>query len=153
MLPFALYLAFNLGGRIVDGYKRRDGTVEHLTTAELRHCIDGRKALTIQTAALLKTVGALDPRDGSGCTTRKKCITALREIHDEIEQDMLGECDGFNPNNRMIEDWAANYGLCGVCKREMLEREAVAERRRMWRLLAGMFGLTVEACGFTTDNE
>lgn len=152
MLPFTLYLVCNLGGRMMDGYVRRDGSIEHLADTDLRMCIDARTELTKQTARLLKTVFTLDPSDGSGCTTVGRCMTALSNIHTEMEENALGECDGLLSYKNIIEIWAADHELCEVCTREMLARE-VEERRRVWKLLPGIFGLTVEACGFITGDE
>ena len=48
--------------------------------------------------------------------------------------------------------WAAQFGLCGVCKREMLRRD-VEERRRAWMRLPEMFGLENDECGFAGGND
>ncbi|RPD55205.1 hypothetical protein L226DRAFT_493329 [Lentinus tigrinus ALCF2SS1-7] len=48
MLPLALYDCCSLGGRIVHGWARQDGTVEHLSVEDLERCIDGSLALAIR---------------------------------------------------------------------------------------------------------
>ena len=45
MLPFALYLVCTLEGSAIDGYERRDGSVEHLSAQDLKLCMNARGAL------------------------------------------------------------------------------------------------------------
>ncbi|KAI1795348.1 hypothetical protein LXA43DRAFT_38340 [Ganoderma leucocontextum] len=147
MLPFALYQVCTLEGQILDGYERRDGSVEHLSGQDLRLCLDARSALAREKANLLKAVTFMPDRR-SGCEWDWKCTDARRNVNEAARSDMLGDCDVLDAHSGAIEAWAENFGVCSVCKREMLQRED-EEQRRVWMLLPDMFGLTVEDCGFT----
>ncbi len=54
MLPLALYDCCYLGGRVVRGWTREDGTVEHLSLEDLERCMDGSTALA--TSALCSSI-------------------------------------------------------------------------------------------------
>ena len=149
VLPFALYQVCTLRGRMTDGYKRRNGSIEYLAAADLQLCIDARAELARQVALFAGTVFTV--RASDGYEGHGQCISALSDILEQVELSTLGACDIFNCYDSAIEEWAEAFGLCGVCKREMRKRE-VEERRRAWMLLPGIFGLSVKACGFTVDD-
>ena len=56
MLPFALYLACTLSDCVMDGYQRRDGSVEHLAADDLRRCIKARSELAWELARVVDTM-------------------------------------------------------------------------------------------------
>ncbi|PIL26545.1 hypothetical protein GSI_12303 [Ganoderma sinense ZZ0214-1] len=93
MLPFALYEVCTLEDHMVDGYTRRDGSVEHLTTADLKLCLGARGQLAKQTAFYLK--GVFEANPGEGCAHTTQCAQARDNMRDEVNINALGDCDIF----------------------------------------------------------
>ncbi|PIL26527.1 hypothetical protein GSI_12285 [Ganoderma sinense ZZ0214-1] len=151
MLPYALYLAATCEGCMVDGYKRRDGSVEYLSSEDLRSCIDVRGALAREHASLVKCAFSLRA-PSAGCRTPGVCPTAREEILSDVELNAPGTFDVLYSYAEYIKDWGEVDDLCGVCRRGMLDREA-QERRRVWKLLPGIFLLNAGKCGFATDSD
>ena len=146
MLPFALYQACTLEGEVLDGYARRDGSVEHLAALDLRLCMDARSELARELAAYVRDVFA--PGHSDGCEDIEQCTMGLNDMRDDAEL-RLGRCDVFDAyEGRAVEHWVGNYELCAGCTREVLAREE-GQRRRVWKLLPEMFGMTAQECGFT----
>ena len=150
MLPFALYLACLLGGEIIDGYARRDGSIEYLSPDDLRVCIDARTDLAKQLAILIQTVFRVEHGvSTAGCTTIEKCVKARGDLHEEMEMNRQGDCDVLDPYDEMIE---VDPDLCWVCRQATMMDE-VKRRKFVWMLLPGIFGLSVEECGFTDGHD
>ncbi|PIL26500.1 hypothetical protein GSI_12258 [Ganoderma sinense ZZ0214-1] len=150
MLPFALYHVCALEGRMMDGYKRRDGSVEYLSTEDLRLCVGARNILAREMPSLVKTVFQKKP--SPRCKTAERCAAALVDLRDDVELNSLGECNVLDSFEDIIETWAAEFELCMACKKEMLDREVTA-RRELWELLPDVFGMSIKSCGFTSTVE
>ena len=146
MLPYALYQVCTLEERMLDGYTRRDGYVEYLTPDDLKLCLSARRELAKQTAFYIQDVCEADPSDG--CTHTAQCTSALIDIRDEVQVDVLGGCDIFDSYVGVVADIAKDFDLCKACKKQALQREE-AERRKVWRMLPGMFMMPNKECGFT----
>ncbi|PIL26528.1 hypothetical protein GSI_12286 [Ganoderma sinense ZZ0214-1] len=145
MIPFALYQVSTLEGAMLDGYARRDGSIEHLSASDLRLCIDARGSLAHEMVLYVRS--AFTPGHSDRCTNIEQCTMALNDIRDDMEE-RLGTCDILDAyKGRPIEVWLADFELCEACAGEVLVRED-AERRRVWRLLPGIFGMTAKECGF-----
>ena len=150
MLPYAMYLAANQEGRMMDGYKRRDGSVEHLSAEDLRQCIDARGALAREMASLVKHV--FDPIESAGCKTTNACAETRAVIFDSVELNVPGDISVLQPYTDCIDEWTDLNDLCGPCRRGMLERDVEA-RRAVWKSLPGIFGLKAEECGFPSVED
>ncbi|PIL26539.1 hypothetical protein GSI_12297 [Ganoderma sinense ZZ0214-1] len=150
MLPFALYQACNLADVVMNGYKRRDGSVEHLAADDLRLCIRARTELAWELARVVDAV--FSPTPTKHCRTFGECATAREMIHEMRQSHARGDCDALSVRRTSIPWWVAEFGLCKVCKREMLRRD-VEERRRVWMLLPNMFGLDDNECSFTDGRD
>ena len=150
MLPYALYLTSNIEGRMTNGYKHRDGTIEYLSTEDLRLCIDAQGVLTRGMANLVRHLFILTP--SAGCKTTRTCALALKALHGNVEMNAPGEIGVLQPYIDSIEEWAYEHDLCKTCKKEMLERQA-ERRRRMWKMLPEVFGLTAKDCGFPSGDD
>ncbi|KAI1795328.1 hypothetical protein LXA43DRAFT_881902, partial [Ganoderma leucocontextum] len=150
MLPFALYQVCTLKGQMMDGYRRHNGSIKHLSAEDLRLCIGARSDLAKEMAFFVKAVFTVTP--SAGCRTAEQCMAALIDIFDDVKLNALGGCDVLDSYDETIETWAVDFKLCKICKKGMLDRE-VAERRKVWKLLPGVFGMTVEDCGFTSRVE
>ncbi|KAI1795345.1 hypothetical protein LXA43DRAFT_992385 [Ganoderma leucocontextum] len=141
---------FALFRPMIDGYKRRDGSVEYLSAEDLRLCIDARGALAGELASLVKYVFALTP--SAGCRTTRTCAAAREAILENVELNAPREFNVLQSYAECIEEWADVHDLCKVCMRGMLERE-VEERRRVWKMLPEIFDLTPEDCGFASGDD
>ncbi|PIL26524.1 hypothetical protein GSI_12282 [Ganoderma sinense ZZ0214-1] len=151
MLPYALYLAATLEGEMMDGYKRRDGSVEHLSAEDLRRCIDARGPLAREHAAVIRHVFRATFR-APGCRTPSACAAMENVMLHDVEENALGRFNVLQSYVEAIEEWVLGGGLCKLCKTAMLARDVEA-RRRVWSLLPGMFGLTTKECGFEDEDE
>ena len=80
MLPFALYHCAYLGGALLEGWKRRDGTVEQLSHADLQRCIDGRVTLAEEQRILIYQL--LNEEAGEECLHPWICakFSGLQEL-------------------------------------------------------------------------
>ena len=145
MLPFALYQVCALEERVLDGYTRRDGCVEHLTPDDLRLCLSARRELAKQMAFSIQDVLA---NPSNGCKRTAQCESALDNIRYDVQVDSLGGCNIFDAYAGAVENLPTGFDLCEVCTNQVLQREE-AERRRVWEMLPGMFGMTNKECGFT----
>ena len=150
MLPFAFYLLTDLAGEVIDGYKRRDGSVEHLAADDLRVCISAQRKLAWELTDLNAMVFSLTP--GTRCNTVAKCVGARDVIHASAQRHARGKCDALEFRRDFIRDAADEFGLCKVCTREMVYCE-VEERRRVWMLLPETFGLDANSCDFTNGQD
>ena len=154
MLPLALYRACTLEERILDGYTWRDGSVEHLAPEDLRLCMRARKVLAREHAALVKR--AFAPAEGEGrCQDTSEhgmCKSGRDDICGDVEYYARGDCAVLYSYGPRVERLAEAFGVCDACRDARLEREREG-RRKAWMLLPGMFGLTVEECGFGTGVD
>ena len=146
LLPLALYSCAYLGGSILDGWTREDGTVEHLSCVDVRRCIDAGVVLTDELTLLLSRL--FDARPSRECVSRIACIAELRRVHDIVLRS------GFTRRMRPLHDWtdtitALEEGSpCGRCREELLARNE-RERKRVFDSLPEIFGITVEGWGMT----
>ena len=150
MLPFAFYRVCDLAGEAMDGYKRRDGSVEHLAPADLKLCIGAQRELAWELARLVEAV--FTPTPSAHCRVSGKCAKARDKMRKLARMRVRGECDALAVQRNVIVTWAGDFGLCKVCKGEMLRRD-VEGRRRVWIGLPEMFGLEGEECGFTDGRD
>ncbi|KAI1795298.1 hypothetical protein LXA43DRAFT_37447 [Ganoderma leucocontextum] len=151
MLPLALYRCAYLGSARLDGWARRDGTVERLSDTDLRRCLDARVALTNERFFLVTRL--FDNMPSVGCRNRKRCSIRLKYMHigtmrsrdllrveAEVEGGVLSDWEPF------IRAFAQTQSLCALCVEELVER-ALTGRKRIWNRLPEIFGIEVEAWG------
>ena len=138
MLPYALYQCSLLGGSLLDGWKREDGTVEHLCIADLKRCIDARVVLGKEESFVLHRILAPVPLDK--CEGLTSCAAYLERLRgNTLNKERLRNCV-FMDRSAAIR--GANR-LCEGCKQVVQERNRV-ELQRIWDSLPQMFGITVE---------
>ncbi|PIL26543.1 hypothetical protein GSI_12301 [Ganoderma sinense ZZ0214-1] len=145
MLPFALYEACTLEERILDGYERRDGSVEHLAHKDLRLCLRARGELAKQLALFIQDVFRTGP--SAECESPPQCSAALNTVCDEVQVDVLGGCRIFDFATDEV-----SVLLCKECVTWIRLREEV-ERKTVWDMLPHTFGMTTKECGFTSGDE
>ena len=153
MLPVALYQCASMGGACVRGWKREDGSVEHLSSEDVARCFDGRNTL-VSHEILLPSRFFRDEPSGERCG-RGQCREAFRSVLVHINStDSLSK-------RRVLDDWTAfiqrlanqgipvvpgvstNVRICASCEKEVLVRHQ-RERMRMWKLLPEIFGVLVD---------
>ncbi|PIL26499.1 hypothetical protein GSI_12257 [Ganoderma sinense ZZ0214-1] len=147
LLPVALYHCTYLGSELFDGWTRDDGTIEHLSDADLRLCVDARAVLVHAHTVLLFSV--FDGTVSAGCAKRTRCAAGLRDAQRVfVHAEALAQ--GYQP---LRYSWAEavlmleeRKKVCGSCAREMLER-AKNGQKEIFDKLPKIFGITVEGWG------
>lgn len=144
LLPVALYECCSLGEAVVDGWKREDGTVEHLSPADLKRCIRARNEFAREAFALASII--FDPRPSEDCTTPDLCTASLRSRLARLMRN------GAAAGSTVLEWWGFfirvgalaqnNEGYCPACEGELLAR-ARRERERVWNRLPEIFDVEV----------
>lgn len=76
---------------MMDGYKRRHGTVEYLSAEDLKLCVGARNTLAKEMSFFVKAVFTRTP--AARCKTAERCTQALVDICDDVELNVLGGCD------------------------------------------------------------
>lgn len=152
MLPFAPYIACTLKDRVLDGYERRDGSVEHPSTEDLKLCMNARGPLGRELAAVVNNMFAATDYQHE-CEQPDSCRAAEKVISAEVEAEVLGECDVLESRRGSLDgSWVDYLDVCKLCKRKLLEWEK-KEHRRVWMQLPEIFRLTVQTRGFTNGGE
>ncbi|KAI1795311.1 hypothetical protein LXA43DRAFT_37645 [Ganoderma leucocontextum] len=83
MLPLALYrCAYLDSALLLEGWKRRDGTVEELSPADLRRCINGRVALSQEQSIMRYRL--FDDHPSDECAHPGQCQEMLRSLQNFI---------------------------------------------------------------------
>ena len=143
LLPVAFFLACHEGGKLLDGWTRKDGSVEFLSTEDIKRCMDGRNTLADSATQLLLEIFApmtsLDCHDSlGGC--RRAMASLIVELNCHVVPSGIDMLDSWCD---FIKDQAKESGLCGTCVTELLERDE-AERKGVWHKLPSTFSLSVE---------
>ena len=143
LLPLALFRCAYLGGELLDGWTHEDGTVEHLTEADLRRCFDGRAALMHEYTAFLSAL--FDDTASAACTRRRTCSTNLRFM-----QRNAVSSKGLALEHDPLKDWATvaknieDAGtVCRSCAGEVAERARTGQKE-IFERLPEIFGIEVE---------
>ena len=116
LLPYALYQCSLLGGSLLDGWKREDGTIERLCTADIQRCFDGRITIGQQQSLFIHLL--FTPIPPGRCTDLGRCAVYLESmaLH-SVSLSRLQRPVFFDwaPRIRMLRD------VCEACK-GVLER-------------------------------
>ncbi|KAI1795284.1 hypothetical protein LXA43DRAFT_1090934 [Ganoderma leucocontextum] len=144
VLPLALYTCCEAGPIIIDGWEREDGTIECLSSADLKRCIGAREELAREAFSLVSVIFNPDPSEK--CTTRDACNTALRRtLASVLRLDSVATPSVLDTWGPIIQGNARpqnEVGYCSACKRDLLARD-VRERKRIWNGLPKMFDVEV----------
>ncbi|PIL26559.1 hypothetical protein GSI_12317 [Ganoderma sinense ZZ0214-1] len=139
LLPIAFYECTRLGGAVLDGWRRDDGVVEHLTAEDLLLCMKGRDALVREVAALFVKVFARTPCDE--CTS-PKCRSRLRLVRRDVFLEGFPGHLVFD-REQWMPDLERDYRICEFCSEEVRER-CYQECDRIWAELSEIFGINVK---------
>ena len=145
LLPMAVYGCIRLGSAVLDGWKRDDGVVEHLTLGDLKYCMDVRDALARKSAiAFARAFTWADPY--KECTTPGKCRSHLRPARREVFREHFLE-------HLVLDDWDVDlellirdHGVCDKCASEVFSRD-VSERKEVWDTMPYVLGIEIEGWG------
>ncbi|KAI1786292.1 hypothetical protein LXA43DRAFT_952775 [Ganoderma leucocontextum] len=155
ILPLALYQCAHLEGVLLDGWKRKDGTVEHLSPADLRRCIDARRALIWAHVRLVFRL--FDGHPSAGCTSRAWCTEKLRVflglIVTAVEIADSDPSENWTAQSHPLEGWTEGLrqlgdeaSLCKSCVEELIRR-SYQERKKVWNRLPKIFNVAVAGWG------
>lgn len=145
ILPYALYACCGLRGDIVYGWEREDGTVEHLSPEDLKHCLDGRDALAREAMRLLPKVFVSAASDA--CEFPLDCCESLAGFMQEVANgDDAGSYAIFSSREGIIQEATHRYFICALCEKLAIERDR-EERENVWKRLPQLFGLEIEGWG------
>ncbi|PIL26471.1 hypothetical protein GSI_12229 [Ganoderma sinense ZZ0214-1] len=158
LLPGALYACTYLEGKVLDGWTREDGTVEHLALADLRRCLNAHRVLALEVMLLPARIFALDARV-EGCKTWARCRLARQSVLPRVLSS-----EAMTAGRRALSGWkviikAMGEGkegneqtVCKACEKALFDRNR-RERWLHWKRLPEIFGITVEGWGSETEGE
>ncbi|KAI1795351.1 hypothetical protein LXA43DRAFT_1108500 [Ganoderma leucocontextum] len=147
MLPISLYSCCYLGPDLLDGWKREDGQVEHLSVDDLKICFAARERLCKEGAQIFFKIFHDQP--SHKCSSVDKCRAALNEMAQALVKANLSlavECNVLSSWKSVIVMKAAIHGACSACKKELLARDEKA-RRQVWDKFPDIFGISVPGWG------
>lgn len=146
LLPLALYECAYLGSTVLDGWTRGDGTVEHLSHADLRRCIDAHVALTNERTFVLSRL--FDDTTSEGCESPDTCLASLWHLYRNLvrSEELARSLDVLTSWAEAVETFKTRGALCSSYIEEFLERNA-GERKKVFDKLPEIFGITAEGRG------
>ncbi|KAH9856110.1 hypothetical protein C2E23DRAFT_882240 [Lenzites betulinus] len=141
VLPYAMYICCGLGGRVLDGWTREDGTVERLSTEDTKRIMDACELLAQHAQRAFFTIFKLAPCKGA-CDTPEDCTDALAQI-----LTAAGRSIGTRRTHDTLHSWEAEIkamssrtDLCQVCE-DVMVIHSEQERQKAWKLLPHFFGI------------
>ncbi len=135
ILPIAFYFCVSLGSEVLDGWRREDGSVLHLSNEDLKRCFEGYAQVALRKGPMTSRIFDVGP--SADCQRREACSAELRAHYTAM---ML------SPAIRLINGWTdiirqdLRPHICKHCAK-MLEERALAERRSFWKELSAIFKL------------
>ncbi len=148
MLPLAVYNCCRLGGELLDGWTRRDGTVEHISPEDLKRCVDARGVLGHQKVLLATRLFEAVPQER--CKDSGRCAPMVANLARVVrDEQLLMHVHAFWDWSQLIR---MRGGMCEGCMEVLYERDK-AERRRIWDALPQTLGIKVEGWGESGSDE
>ena len=147
MLPTALYSCAILGSKVLDGWKRHDGTIVNPSLEDAKAAVSGYGALSRDHGPMLDRIYA--PPISPACTSQfvTDCAEGIEQLRDRFKAvAAMGPPAMLTPWGLVIR---ARDLVCRACGDELIRREGL-ERREVWCALPAMFGVAVE--GWETCN-
>ncbi|KAI0720783.1 hypothetical protein C8T65DRAFT_567022 [Cerioporus squamosus] len=134
MLPIAFYFCVAIGSRVVDGWRREDRTVQHLSPEDLKRCFEGYAQMGLKRDPMTNRIFDVGP--SSDCKHPATCSAKLLERYlarrASVTRLITGNTDEIKRDFRPH--------ICNACAK-MLEERGVAERRALWDKLPTIFQL------------
>ncbi|KAI0720786.1 hypothetical protein C8T65DRAFT_705656 [Cerioporus squamosus] len=135
MLPIAFYFCVSLGSEVVDGWRREDGSVQHLSSEDMKRCFEGYAEVALRKGPMTSRIFDVGP--SPDCERPEACSTEIRDQHTAMI---------LSPAIRLINGWSdiirdhLRPHICKPCV-NMLEERSLAERRCFWKELPTIFRL------------
>ena len=144
LLPGAFYFTCFKGSGLVDGWKREDGSVEHLSRDDLRRCMDGGTELA-HYMNTLRTQIFLHNHPHGDCTSEAQCLaSAVTMLLTANTIDIGSNTTFFTSWRSFIENYSTTHApLCYSCIDAMFLREAQIRLEMWYTMLPSIFRLTV----------
>ena len=140
MLPAALLACCQLSNRIVDGFKREDGEVEHLLREDLGRCFSANEKLISTT--ITNALWAFRTEVSERCEQPRACQCSLLCVLSLVQEDpkYISSPDPFKCITYLF--MMPSTRLCRRCLRMMTDR-AEKKQKEAWNELPGVFGLQI----------
>ena len=139
ILPLALYHCALLGGEVIDGFTRKDGTVEHLEPTDLKRCIDAYGYLRAETPQVFDRIFTAPP--SRACQSRAICQANVQAIRESLDAET--DVDALYVTDLTIDVWVIDHPLCDTCTSALKKRNR-AERRTIWKGIPSILNLPSE---------
>ncbi|RPD75421.1 hypothetical protein L226DRAFT_485561 [Lentinus tigrinus ALCF2SS1-7] len=140
LLPSAFYFCITGGSKVLDGWRREDGTVVRLEVDDLKKLFSGYGKLQRMTDSFKSSIYTLTP--SQRCGTWSKCLVALLAIQGACPE-RYPEPSLLDKLEEVIEYWQERHGLCSACG-EMLRDNEKEARFKVWKSLPTLFELTID---------
>lgn len=134
MFPLAFYGCAIAGDKLVNGWVREDGSVEHLDQNDLKRCIRAYGSFSRATVSMLDCI--FSPTLASGCASPGDCSSCMRTSYLwTMDQDLAV---------RVLHHWDfTDWGFCDKCQALLVKRDK-EERRKIWVNLPSYFDLPAD---------
>lgn len=151
ILPLAFMLCFDMGGDILDGRRRQDGTVEHLDSADLRRCLEARTPLSKQANDM--RVNLLEKGINIECLC-SRCKDGIRTVFTSTSFKTGGGPDGVLDDwgSSVVEHFRVSRIRCSGCMAGLLALEK-EERKRIWNMLPTIFDVQGHEVGGEKSDD
>ena len=142
LLPVLFYLCCLLDGpSLADGISREKGTMEKLSTEDLRRCISAKEELLQANGGATQRLGPFTGNMAEDCKSTDACMSALILItRDALETDIFAACDALTVLDPWVTEEGAKHGLCRRCTETLLTRYCEAQET-IWESLVDIFEL------------
>ena len=141
MLPGALFRCCALGGGLLDGWSRTDGTAWHLAPGDAKRCVNARATIAHLEWRMFEIVFHVNP--SRACAREDKCRAGLHRLR----QIILARQPTDRPT---LWDWSDDLrkgmvdDLVCECCHQILQGQNRVVLERVWGSLPHIFRLTVE---------
>ncbi|KAH9856112.1 hypothetical protein C2E23DRAFT_810121 [Lenzites betulinus] len=152
ILPHAMYTCCRLGGSILDGWKREDGIVEHLSTEDLKRVIDGREKLACEARRVFGQV--FEPVPGGLCDDYGGCERVVTScLEDALARSVLSDAAAYDVFGPIANPNGLEYdALCDPCA-GLFDIRHHMQMENIWMRLPEIFGLNIPGWGKADSQE
>ena len=129
LLPVTCYRCALLGGRIIDGYRRENKTIERLDRENIQRCINGLSKLAWRALGVVMDIFNIGPC--VDCETRDTCGPVLESmLHWALEEEKATDANVLRSWKEII-----NY------EKDLVDRDVSVRKNAVWKDLPEIFDL------------